>query len=220
MISGSPTNNRYSRKNRRQRRLLQTFLIVLGLLLAAFQWGMSAQAAPAPNPNPWNLPQLLSLLSARGDSEARFVELKNMAVLDKPLRLEGTVVFRRPDYLAKHVLKPVEEHYIIDGNTVTVEKPADGTRTQLSLADYPALQAFAASLRAPLAGDGAALSAYYRASLGGTREHWLLALAPLRPEMAQVVRLVKLQGSGDRVERLDIEEAGGDTSSMRFEPQP
>jgi hypothetical protein len=38
--------------------------------------------------------------------------------------------------------------------------------------------------------------------------------------MAQVVRLVKLQGSGDRVERLDIEEAGGDTSSMRFEPRP
>jgi hypothetical protein len=188
MISGSPT---ISRKYRRQRRFIQTLLIIFGVLLAALQLGMSAHAEPAPGP--WTLPQLLDLL---------------------------TVVFKKPDYLAKHVLKPVEEHYVIDGNTVTVEKPAEGSRVQLSLADHPALEAFAASLRAPLAGDGAALLRYYRASLGGTREHWLLALAPLRPEMAEAVRLVKLQGSGDRVEKLDIEEAGGDTSSMRFEPRP
>jgi len=181
-------------------------------------WALSCPAPTAAAEPPWTLARLLALLSARGDSETRFVEEKNLAILNQPLRLEGTMEFRKPAYLAKHVLKPVEEHYIIDGDRVTVEKPAEGTTVQLALAEYPALQAFAASLRAPLAGDGDALGRYYRASLGGTHRHWLLALVPLRPELAKVVRLVKLQGSGDRVERLDIEEAGGDTSTIRFQP--
>ena len=167
----------------------------------------------------WSLPQLLEALAARGDSQARYVETKTLALLQKPLRLEGVVEFRKPGYLAKHVLKPAEEHYIIDGDTVTVEKPGSPP-VRFDISTHPALEAFAASLRAPLAGDGAALRRYYRVSLGGTRRRWLLALAPLRPEMVEMVRLVKLEGRGDRLETLVIEEASGDVSTMRFQPRP
>jgi len=188
------------------------------LTAALVAWALGGPAAAAEEP--WTLPRLMALLSGHGDNVTRFVEEKKLAILNQPLRLEGTMEFHKPAYLAKHVLKPVEEHYIIDGDRVTVEKPKEGSTAQLSLADYPALQAFAASLRAPLAGDTDTLGHFYQTSLGGTREHWLLALAPLRPELAKEVRLMKLQGSGDRIERLDIEEASGDTSAIRFQPLP
>ncbi|CAL1240023.1 LolA-related protein [Candidatus Methylocalor cossyra] len=186
---------------------------VLALLLVG---GMTAAAAEPP----WSLAELMALLSARGDSRARFVEEKHLALLKEPLRQEGSVEFRKPAYLAKHVVKPVEEHYLIDGDTVTVEKPGEGVRTHLSLADYPALAAFVASLRAPLAGDIAALERYYHPYLGGTRSHWRLALAPADPALAGRVRQVTLEGREGRVERLEIEELGGDRSVLRFEPGP
>lgn len=185
-----------------------------GLLLAL--WGLMASAPAAAG---WTLSELLQTLARRGDSSADFVETRTLALLSQPLRLEGRVEFRRPGYLAKHVRLPAEEHYIIDGNALRIERPGQPP-LQLALSDYPALEAFAASLRAPLAGDGAALQRYYRVSLGGSRRHWLLALVPLQPEMAEKVRRVTLAGSDDHIERLDIEEAGGDRSSLRFQPRP
>ncbi len=186
---------------------------MLGLLL-------SGAAFAAEPPATLSLPDLFARLAARPGLRARFVETKTLAVLKTPLTIQGTVEFRKPAYLAKHVEKPAKEDYLIEDGTVTVDKPAEGSRIRLNLADYPALEAFAESLRAPLAGDLAALSRHWRPSLGGSRKHWLLALAPIRPELAAAVRGVRLEGREDRVVRMDIDEAGGDTSSLRFEPLP
>jgi hypothetical protein len=188
-----------------------------GALLLALLSGVAYAAEPPPA---LTLPDLFARLSARPEVRARFVETKYLAVLKTPLRLEGTVEFRKPAYLAKHVQHPEPEDYIIDGGNVTVSKPGADQRIELALADYPALEAFAESLRAPLAGDLAGLERYWRPSLGGSRKHWLLALAPLRPELVAVVRVVRLEGAEDRLLSMDIEEAGGDRSSLRFEPSP
>lgn len=186
----------------------QTALRVLVLVCALLpDIGLTAE--------PWRLPELLAALARHGDSRVDYVETRTIALLKQPLRLEGFVEFRHPAYLAKHVLKPSEEHYVIDGDNVTVTKPGDPAIT-LSLSSHPALEAFTASLRAPLAGDSATLNRYYQISLGGSRQHWLLALAPRRSDMAALVRLVKLEGRGDRLESLSIEEASGDLSTLRF----
>jgi len=188
--------------------------LVLLVLLSA---GVVHAAGPPPA---LTLPDLFARLAARSHMRARFVETKTLAVLKTPLRLEGTLEFRRPAYLAKHVEQPAPEDYLIEGGSVTVSKPATGQKIELALADYPALEAFAESLRAPLAGDLAGLSRYWRPSLGGSRKHWLLALAPVRPELVAVIRGVRLEGEDDRLLRMEIEEAGGDHASLSFEPLP
>jgi hypothetical protein len=141
-----------------------------------------------------------------------------MSLLSQPLRLEGTLEFRPPAYLAKHVEKPTEEHYVIDGGQVTVTKPGESEPARLALADYPPLEAFAESLRAPLAGDLAALQRYWTPSLGGSWRHWVLGLTPLRPELATLVRSVRLEGENARLTRMTLEETGGDSSTLSFEP--
>lgn len=186
--------------------------IALGLLLGA---GSAVAAPPAGIPD---LPALFARLAAEPASKVRFVEVKTLAVLDRPLRLEGTLEFRPPAYLAKHVEKPAEEHYVIEDGRVTVSKPGERQSVQLALADYPPLEAFAISLRAPLAGDLKALQAYWRPSLGGSWQHWLLALAPLRPELSAFVSGVRLEGREGRLTRMTLEEAGGDTAVLSFEP--
>lgn len=187
-------------------------LLTVCLLLAG---GTAMAETPAGAPT---LPALFARLAARSEAQVRFIELKTMSVLTEPLRLEGILEFRPPAYLAKHIEKPVEEHYVIEGGLVTVSKPGERRTLQLSLADYPPLEAFAESLRAPLAGDLDALRRHWRPSLGGSWRHWLLALAPLRPDLAGMISGVRLEGQDGRLTRMTIEEAGGDTSTLSFEP--
>jgi hypothetical protein len=186
-----------------------------GLLALALSFAGFAAEVPSPA---LSLPGLFEKLAANHDTRARFVEIKHMSVLSRPLRLEGTLEFRKPDFLAKHVEKPAREDYLIEGGKVTVEKPAEGSRVELALADHPPLAAFAASLRAPLAGDLPALTRYWKPSLGGSVKHWRLALVPVDPELAKIVRSVQLEGREDRLTGMAVEEAGGDSSTIRLEP--
>jgi hypothetical protein len=50
--------------------------------------------------------------------------------------------------------------------------------------------------------------------VGGTRQRWTLALSPKEVEIAGVVKGISIAGSGSRVARLEILEAGGDGSVM------
>jgi len=76
------------------------------------------------------------------------------------------------------------------------------------------------SIRAPLAGDLATLNRFYKISFGGSERNWLLALVPTEPNMARLVRFIRIRGSGDRIDRIEIEETGGDVSLMTIEHQP
>ena len=190
-----------------------------GLLLGFLLVGSAGAAVPesgAPT-----LETLFARLAERRETRVRFVEVKHMSLLTKPLRQEGTLEFRPPDTLAKHVEKPVTEDYVIEQGLVRVSKPGQGEQVTLALRDLPPLEAFVESLRAPLAGDLEALRRHYwRPSLGGSWRHWLLALTPLRPELSGLIRSVTLEGEGDRLTRMTLEETGGDSSTLSFQPIP
>lgn len=203
---------RLARRAARPTRSAPASILALCLMLTSASGNTEA---PAGVPT---LPALFARLAAHAETRVRFVELKSLSVLDRPLRLEGTLEFRPPGYLAKHVEKPAMEHYIIEDGRVTVSKPGEPQTVNLALADYPPLEAFAESLRAPLAGDLAALRRYWRPSLGGSWKHWRLVLTPLRPELATFVRGVRLEGRDERLTGLTLEEASGDTTTLSFEP--
>ena len=190
-----------------------------GLLLGFLLGGGGAEAA-VPESGAPTLKSLFARLADRRETRVRFVEVKHMSLLTQPLRLEGTLEFRPPDTLAKHVEMPVTEHYVIEQGQVRVSKPGQGEQVTLALRDLPPLEAFAESLRAPLAGDLEALRRHWRHSLGGSWRHWLLALTPLRPELSGLIRSVTLEGEGDRLTRMTLEETGGDRSILSFKPIP
>ena len=50
--------------------------------------------------------------------------------------------------------------------------------------------------------------------------HWLLALVPTQPELASLIRSVRLEGEDDHLTRMTLEETNGDQSTLDFTRTP
>ncbi|RYU56956.1 outer membrane lipoprotein carrier protein LolA [Methylolobus aquaticus] len=183
-------------------------------LLSAASWA----ADPAP-PRTWNLDALLGTLGTRVEGTARFSEIRTLKIVATPLRSSGRLSFRRPDILEKQLLVPRKETLRIDGDRLTIEDgSADSPRT-VHLSDHPPLLAAIESIRAPLTGDAETLRRLFTATLGGSERRWVLTLVPRDAAYAEIVRVVYVHGSGPRIESIRIDEANGDRSEIRIEPE-
>ena len=171
-----------------------------------------ASLPAAAQEEPWDFARLMAQLAQVQTSRARYSEVKRVAVLQKPLRLSGTLFYARPARLEKHQTLPFEEVISVDGDWLTVER--EGKKRRISLQNSPLVAALVESLRATLAGDGAELERLYRVRVEGTRQRWTLKLTPREVEIAGVVKSIVIAGSGSRVVRLEILEPGGDGSVM------
>jgi hypothetical protein len=70
------------------------------------------------------------------------------------------------------------------------------------------------SVRATLAGDRQALHRYFRVRATGQMAAWTLELTPFDNDLADVVNRIVITGTQDRLNRIEIEERGGDRSLM------
>ena len=175
------------------------------LLLA---WPLSAAAQE----EPWDFARLMAQLAQVQATQARYSEVRRVAVLQKPLQLSGTLLYERPALIEKRQILPFSEVIRVDGNWLTVER--EGKTRRIALLNEPLVAALVESLRATLAGDGAELERLYSVRVGGTRQRWTLALTPREIEVAGVVKSIGIAGSGSRIARLEILEPGGDGSVM------
>ena len=65
-----------------------------------------------------------------------------------------------------------------------------------------------------LAGDLATLRRLYEVKLDGGEREWRLTLKPGDPQMQEVVREIRIGGSGDTIASIEFMEANGDRSVM------
>ena len=163
----------------------------------------------------WNLEQLMQSLAQTRVSQARFVEKKNIALLDKPVESSGELFYSAPDRLEKRTLKPKPEFMVLDQGTLVIERGRQKHRLQLQ--DYPELAVFIESIRGTLAGDRKALERNYRLALEGTAAHWTLQLWPLDEKMLAVVKRIRITGVRDAMRSFEIFQTDGDSSLMLIE---
>ena len=154
-------------------------------------------------------------LGAVKRSQARFVERKYLKVLNAPLELRGTLTYVAPDKLEKRTHSPKAETLTVEGDRLTIESAARNEHRTLRLQDYPVLWAFVESIRSTLSGDIQALERFYRIELEGGPVQWWLYLVPRDKEMRAVISLVRIGGTRDRVNRIEVHEANGDRSVMK-----
>jgi hypothetical protein len=160
----------------------------------------------------WNLQELMKEMAQVPASRARFVEIREIALLTQPVELKGTLTYERPQRLTKHVQSPVDETLSVDGDTLTLRNASK--QRVISLRDEPAAGALVASVRATLAGDLAQLERHYKIELSGTRASWKLRLQPREARVRRAVDSITLGGAGARLTRIDTLEANGDRSVM------
>ncbi len=186
-------------------RLRARLLIAAPLLLAP----LAPLAAEAPA---WGFTSLMAELAQVQTSEARYSEVRHVAMLQRPLELSGTLRYTRPAHIEKLQTRPFRELVRVDADTLTLER--DGKTRSVVLRNVPLVGALVESLRATLAGDATELERLYQVSLDGTRDGWRLRLVPREIEVAGIVREISIGGTGARVGRIEIIESGGDRSVM------
>lgn len=163
-----------------------------------------------------DLSELMATLARVETAGGRFVERKYLSVLNEPLVLRGTVIYRAPDYVMKAYDEPYGERYEVRGDRLTVEL-SDGRRRELGIDEHPVLRAFVESYRGTLSGDLDTLRRYFDLELGGTMDEWRLLLVPKLAELKEYLTSVVVLGRGGHVYEVHTREAGGDLSVMTLE---
>jgi outer membrane lipoprotein-sorting protein len=169
------------------------------------------QAAYAEDPT-WGLPQLMQAMAKINESKVTFTEKKTMSVLSEPLVLSGELYYMRPNRIERHVLKPKEEHWVVEGDSLVMTQGKK--QRKISLSAYPIAQAFIESIRATLAGDQRMLESFYRIKFEGTEKNWALYLQPIDTHMLQYIESIKINGVGSQITVIETIETNGDKSVM------
>lgn len=164
----------------------------------------------------WDVAQLMTELSRNRGGRARFVEMKYIALLDKPVVSSGEMRYRAPDYLEKRTLKPKQESMVLDRDQISLERGKQ--KITLRLREQPEILAFVASVRGTLSGDRAALEQNFSLHLSGNRDKWTLNLSPSDPRIAELVTRITIGGSRHQVRSVEYLQADGDRAVMSIEP--
>ncbi len=168
---------------------------------------LGATAADAAD---WDIDQLMQMLAQVHSSHAAFNEIKTVALLDKPQVSSGELIYRAPDYFEKRTLRPRAETLILNGDTVLI---ARGQKHYLlTLADYPEIAAFTASLRGTLAGNRQMLRRSYALSLTGSQAHWQLQLLPTDSRIKDKIMRIFIRGADNELRSIEIIQTDGDRS--------
>ncbi len=161
----------------------------------------------------FTLGQLMTMLARRQRGTVSYVETDYLAILDRPVRSSGVLVYEAPDHLEKRELTPKKESLVLDGDELTVRR---GGRTyRMELSSYPQVAPLVDAIRDTLAGDEAGLERAFKVGFSGTKEDWKLRLVPLERDVARKVRNVRITGTGDEIQSVEILQVGGDRSVMR-----
>ena len=161
----------------------------------------------------FDLVRLMHLLSLAPAAEVPYTEKKYSSLLAEPIVSSGTLSYRRPDTVEKHMTAPRNERFRIAGEELIVVR--NGAERRFPLSSQPLLAAFAASLRGVLAGDAALLRTHYRLALEGDEQAWRLEMVPLEEEIRRHVERTTVFGRAGRIEQIEVREASGDRSVLQ-----
>lgn len=160
----------------------------------------------------FTLQQLMGSLAQRKHGEVSYEETDYLAVLDRPLKSSGVLIYDAPGHLEKRTLEPRKQSLVLDGDQLTVQRGRRNYRMQLSA--YPQVAPLVDAMRDTLAGNEEALRKAFKVGFTGSAEGWKLELVPLDKDVARKVSRVEIAGAHDEICSVAILQVGGDRSLM------
>ena len=145
---------------------------------------------------------------------ADFVQEKSMAAFRKPLQTRGKLVFARGQGVVWSIEAPIKLTYVLAEDRV-VEIGEDGMPQVRTSRDIPGLAQVASLFRALLGAQTDALAEHFVVTPEGLLDAWRLLLVPKPGPLAQAMKEIRMSG-GRHVERIRIEEANGDSTTLIF----
>jgi len=147
-----------------------------------------------------------------------FIQEKELAVFKQKIILKGSVYIEKPSRLAWHVYNPVKYVMIMSEDSITQWDEDTGRVQKMSLSQNPAFEAAIGQMRVWFSGSYSPLLKDYEISL--LREKPVsLKFTPKPATIAvNVIKSVTVDFRKDEqyINRIFIEEKGGDTTSLLF----
>jgi len=169
--------------------------------------------APSAQSAELELDALLARLARPAPATTPFVEVRWSALLKTPLVSSGTLEYRGPDALARHVVAPYREDTEIAAGEARVVR--EGQRPQrFSLARAPELHGLLTGFSALLGGDREALEREFEVAVELEREGWTLLLTPRAERARKRIGRIAVEGSGNEPRCFAVDGAGGNASLM------
>ncbi len=163
-----------------------------------------------------DLDRVMSALSQRKHGHVTFTQEKFIAMLDRPVKSSGELLYDAPDRLEQRTLSPKPETLVLQNGIVTADR---GRRHYtLELRQYPQVVPFIESIRATLAGDRAALDRVFHVGFAGAFDMWTLTLVPLDAKLSRTIKQITVQGTQDAVHQVEILQGDGDRSVLTIGP--
>jgi hypothetical protein len=163
------------------------------------------------------LDQVMAALRTVRHVDARYVEHRTLHALRTPIETRGSLRFDAPDQLEK-VSDPnargLVERLTIKGNQLTIDCGTGAAPVVLMLNEHPEIGVLVESIRATLAGDGAALRRTFHISVAGDLAHWQLVLQPHDPAQRAMLQWMRVTGYATRITAVDTQGGDGDHSEM------
>ncbi|HZV97491.1 MAG TPA: LolA-related protein, partial [Methylophilaceae bacterium] len=141
----------------------------------------------------WSVSELMEAMSQTRMARAKFVEQKNISMLEQPIESSGELFYTAPDRLEKRTLQPKAESMQLEGSTLWII--SEGKSHVLQLSRYPEIAAFIDSIRGLLSGDRKALERSYQLQLSGKKTAWTLILEPKNPRVQKVLLRIEIEGA-------------------------
>ena len=174
------------------------------LLLLALQ-GVRAWAG--------DLDDIRRKLEAHSHLRADFVQTRKMKELQRPQVARGRMLAWGASGVIWELEAPVRATYVLrESTTIQI---VDGRETERSSQDDVASARIGRVLKSLLQGDANSLGQWFDVAAHVAPERWTITLKPHPGVLASYLKAMQVSGA-EYVERVDIEEDGGDSTQIRF----
>ena len=163
----------------------------------------------------FSLEQLMALMAKHKEIHATFVEKKYIGGVKMPIESSGELKFIAPTTMIRNTLQPKPEIFQLADDTITLERK--GKTHSLQVEDYPELAIYFEGMRTLLSGNVDGMTSLYKVDFAGTPAEWELVLHPL--EKGMTLKALRLNGSQDYVQSVEVQMEDGDYSIMQISRQ-
>ena len=178
------------------------------------RWSMLFQQSMIPATIPEELARILAHHKDKG-LFATFEEEKKVAILNRPLRSSGELIFFPGKGLYRKLQTPFAQEVLITPEAIH-QRDQSGRVEKLALEKLPAAKAFVEAFLAVFSGSWAALHSHFQMYFSSDSHRWQLGLTPKHNVMNKLISCIVLEGEKEYLVTLSVQETNGDLTSDQF----
>lgn len=157
---------------------------------------------------------LMQHMATTSGVRAEFHEVKQIALLEKPLESDGTLYFIPPARMARITRAPGATTLVINGAHMSYSDTTGANSVDLS--GSRVARTIVENFVVLFNGDLSALREHYSVGFEAAGARWHMRLAPKGPPVSQLIASIELRGDGPALEQMVVVEKEGDRTTTLF----